>query len=69
MQDKPVATAIRKSRSVKPHIQQTKKEEAQTPVEVESKPTEAALLRVDACDMGKSVISVCYKSEMGKIFI
>ncbi|XP_076663548.1 brf RNA polymerase III subunit [Andrena cerasifolii] len=54
MQDKPVATAMRKSRSVKPHIQQTKKEEVQIPVEAESKPIEAALSRVDACDMDET---------------
>lgn len=51
--DKAIVTATRKSRLVKPHIQQTKKEEVQTAVKVETNLAEATLPKADACNIGK----------------
>lgn len=54
VQDKPIAAAIRRPRTVKPRIQQTKKEEVQKPVEVESGPAEPAVPRTETCDMDET---------------
>ncbi|XP_076164118.1 brf RNA polymerase III subunit isoform X2 [Ptiloglossa arizonensis] len=52
--DKAIVTATRKSRLVKPHIQQTKKEEVQTAVKVETNLAEATLPKADACNIDET---------------
>ncbi|XP_053984946.1 transcription factor IIIB 90 kDa subunit isoform X2 [Hylaeus volcanicus] len=54
LQDKPIVTAIRKSRLVKPHIQKVKKEEVHRAVEVKDNVAEVTTSKVDACDMDET---------------
>ncbi|XP_043249900.1 transcription factor IIIB 90 kDa subunit isoform X2 [Colletes gigas] len=53
LQDKPTVTT-RKSRVVKPYIQQMKKEEVITPVEIDATSAEATLPKADACDIDET---------------
>lgn len=58
IQDKPITTT-KKSRLVKPQIQQTKKEEIQTSDDMEiSDITESTLSRMNSCDIGKFDVSI-----------
>ncbi|XP_012344124.1 LOW QUALITY PROTEIN: transcription factor IIIB 90 kDa subunit [Apis florea] len=55
IQDKPITPITKKSRLVKPQIQQTKKEEIQTSNDIEfSDITESTLSRMNACDIDET---------------
>lgn len=57
IQDKPITPITKKSRLVKPQIQQTKKEEIQTSNDIKfSDITESTLSRMNACDIGKLLV-------------
>lgn len=55
IQDKPITSITKKSRLVKPQIQQTKKEEIQTSDDMEiSDITESTLSRMNSCDIDET---------------
>lgn len=59
IQDKPITSITKKSRLIKPQIQQTKKEEIQTSDDMEiSDITESTLSRMNSCDIGKFDVSI-----------
>lgn len=59
IQDKPITPITKKSRLIKPQIQQTKKEEIQTSDDIEiSDITESTLSRMNSCDIGKLLILI-----------
>ncbi|KOC67649.1 Transcription factor IIIB 90 kDa subunit [Habropoda laboriosa] len=54
IQDKPITQTVKKPRLVKPHVQQAKKKELETSVEVEINTVEPTLAREDICDMDET---------------
>ncbi|OAD59824.1 Transcription factor IIIB 90 kDa subunit [Eufriesea mexicana] len=54
IQDKPISQIVKKSHLVKPQIQQTKKEEVQTLIELPINMTESTLPRENACDLNET---------------
>lgn len=63
IQDKPISPIVKKSHLVKPQIQQTKKEEVQTPIELPINITESTLPVGNACDLSKLLVLICLKFD------